>query len=84
MERSYWFPSNFASKQIIFIPHIGEIYYKGLDIPSSIPLITRGFLPNNEQIQACFYDLDQFLLAFSIFKTNVFLLRILEIYVIKG
>ena len=24
MERSFWFPSNFASKQIIFIPHIGD------------------------------------------------------------
>ena len=33
MERSYGFLSNFASKQIIFIAHIGEIYYKGLDIP---------------------------------------------------
>jgi hypothetical protein len=27
MERSYGFPSNFASKQIFFIAHIGEIYY---------------------------------------------------------
>jgi hypothetical protein len=43
MERSYGFPSNFASKQIILILHIGEIYFKGLDIPSSIPFITRGF-----------------------------------------
>ena len=43
MERSYGFPSNFASKQIFFIMHIGEIYYKGLDLPSSILLITRGF-----------------------------------------
>ena len=43
MERSYGVPTNFASKQMIFIAHIGEIYYKGLDIPSSIPLITQGF-----------------------------------------
>ena len=28
MEQSYGFPSNFASKQMIFIAHIGEIYYK--------------------------------------------------------
>ena len=34
MERSYGFPSNFASKQIIFMAHIGELYHKGLEIPS--------------------------------------------------
>ena len=31
MEQSYGFPSIFASKQIIFIAHTGEIYYKVLD-----------------------------------------------------
>jgi hypothetical protein len=30
MEPSYGLPSNFASKQISFIVHIGEIYCKGL------------------------------------------------------
>jgi hypothetical protein len=39
MEQSYGFPSNFASKQIIFIGHIGEIYYKIL--PYSEPRILR-------------------------------------------
>jgi hypothetical protein len=33
MDRSYGFHSNFASKQIFSITHIGEIYYKGLDVP---------------------------------------------------
>jgi hypothetical protein len=44
MEQSYEFPSNFASKQIISIAHIEEIYYKELDAPSSIPLV--GLLTN--------------------------------------
>jgi hypothetical protein len=39
MVRSYGFPSNFASKQIIFIAHIGEIYYKIL--PYRVPRILR-------------------------------------------
>ena len=30
MERSYGFLSNFASKQMIFMAHIGELYHKGL------------------------------------------------------
>ena len=51
MERSYRFPSNFASKQIIFIAHIEELYYKELDIPSPIPLITRGF-SSHKQVKA--------------------------------
>ena len=35
-----WVSFKLCFKQMIFIAHIGEIYYKGLDIPSSIPLIT--------------------------------------------
>ena len=37
MEQSYGFPSNFASRQMIFTAHIGESYYKGLDIPFPYP-----------------------------------------------
>ena len=30
-------------KTYLLIDHLSELYYKGLDVPSSIPLITQGF-----------------------------------------
>ena len=30
-------------KTYLLIDHLPELYYKGLDVPSSIPLITQGF-----------------------------------------
>ena len=45
MERSYGFPSNFASKQMIFIAHIGEIYYKGFVLKQSLKE-THSFAPS--------------------------------------
>jgi len=43
MERSYGYLSNFFQKKHFLITHIRDLHYKGLDIPSSIPLITQGF-----------------------------------------
>ena len=38
------FPSNFTSKLMIFYhAYCRNIVFKGLDVPFSIPLITRGF-----------------------------------------
>ena len=45
MEQSYGFPLNFASKQIIFINHIGEIYYKGFVLKQSLKE-THSFAPS--------------------------------------
>ena len=45
MERSYGFSSNFASKQMIFIAHIGEIYYKGFVLKQSLKEI-HSFAPS--------------------------------------
>ena len=36
-----WVSFKLCFKQIIFIKYFVEIYYKGLDIPSSIPLISQ-------------------------------------------
>ena len=38
-----WVSFKLCFKTNDFMAHIGELYYKGLDISSPIPLITRGF-----------------------------------------
>ena len=39
MERSYGFLSNYFQNQHLLIAHLRDLYNKGLDVPSSIPLI---------------------------------------------
>ena len=39
----YGYLSHFFWNKHFFITHVRDLHYKGLDIESSIPLITRGF-----------------------------------------
>ena len=43
MEWSYGFPSNYFQNKHLLIANLRDLYYKGLDVPPSIPLITWDF-----------------------------------------
>jgi hypothetical protein len=43
MERSYGFPSNYFQNKHLLIPHLGDLYYKGLPNKSKGMLKTPEF-----------------------------------------
>jgi hypothetical protein len=67
MERSYGFPSNYFQNKHL-IAHLRDLYYKGLDVPSSIPLITGGFSSHPYMMKELRLPLDFSSTLFKIIK----------------
>ena len=61
-----WIFQTFFQNKHFFINHIRGLHYKGLDIPSSIPLITQGFSSHPYMMKELRLPLD---FSSTLFKT---------------